>query len=352
MDNFVTQPAAPAPVSVAPAPAPSQPADSDTQVNAYLDQIFKGSSTGSAPVARTEPAPVSPQQFAQPQSGPAPLPVAAPGPAAVQSVNGQPQATHENPLPAGVRQRIAELTESRRQSDAALSQERAERARIEGYLLAQQQQARAQQQAPAAPDMIADPNGYAQWVEDRATSRAQALFAEQRREMEQVIGTRLQEVTHQSANLAWQADRQRAVTQYGADAVAAVESEMQSNPQLGKHYSYDQSGRPNPYAYTQAVAAFRTQQFQQEIPNGDLAAYKQRVIQEYLSGSPAALNQAATQYAQTQRQGLPAFPQSLSSLPIGGSQPETIPSDPNDSLRQMFARQRQERIHRSSSFGR
>lgn len=341
MDQTTTQPVAAPALAAA---APSQPTES---VDAYLDTIFKSSSSDvaqptTAPVVPTQ---VSSQPLAPAQTAPLTAPVTAPF-APAPMVNGQPVAAPpENPLPAGVRQRLSELSARAHQAETERQQLAQQNAEMRGYFAALQQQGQ-QVQRPQEPDIITQPKEYAAWVRDQALSEARAMVAQERQAIEQQLLPQVQQATVQAAKAAWQTDRMRAVEAYGAEAVSAIEAEMQANPRMGDAYSYDQSGRPVANPYTRAIGDRQMRQLQQAIPNGDLKAYEQQVIQRYLQ-NPAALNQVASQQALQQRQAYPASPQPLASLPTGGSQLETMPADPNDSLRQMFARQRQERMQRT-----
>lgn len=221
---------------------------------------------------------------------------------------------------------------------------------MRGFLLAQQQQQQVQRQQDV-PDHITNPQGYAAWVRDQVVSEARSVVAQEREALQRELVPQLQQVSAQNARAGWDTDRMQAVQKYGAETVAAVEAELRANPELGNAYSFDQNGRPARNPFTRAIADRQMHKLQQAIPNGDLQAYEQQIIQRYLQ-NPQALNQAATQYASQQRQAYPVSPQPLASLPTGGSQAETIPADPNDSLRMMFARQRQERVQRATAMRR
>ena len=348
MDDFATQPAvAPAPAPApAVAPAPSQPSVS---AEAYVDSIFGNSEpSNTAPVVTT---PVSPQPAPQTFAAPITAPVVDHATFA-QQVNGQPAAAPpENPLPIGVRQRLAELSDRARQAEASAAQERERAAKLEGYLIAQERagaQAAAQQQPPQVPDHIQDPQGYASWVRDQAVREAQAVAAHERQQFQQQVGAQIKSV----ARIGWEADRARAVATYGEETVRVVAQQLASNKQLGDHYSYDANGMPRADAFSRAVADYRATQLRQAIPNGDLRAYEQQVIQRYMNQNPQALDQHAAAYAAQQRQMLPAAPQPLASAPTGGSQIPQIPADPRDSLRQMFARQDADRRAKARQQGR
>lgn len=340
MDTFASQPAAtPAPVA---APAPSQP-DQSVNVDAYLDTIFnKSDASTAAPVVS---APVSPQPIAPTYATPVTPPVIAPA-IPGQQVNGQPVAAPENPMPYGVRQRIAQEHAQRTAAESRAYQAEQAMAEMKGYIAALTQQAGAQAQQrsapPPTPDMISDPNGYAAWVQDQAVQAAKQSFAADR----QALDAELRETRQVVAKTTWQTDRMRAVETYGAELVQQVEQQLASNKRLGDHYSYDQNGRPASNPFTRAISDMRQRALAQAIPNGDINAHNQRVIQEYLS-NPQALAQHASQYAAQQRQALPAAPQPLANAPTGGSHIDTISADPRDDLRNMFARQRAERAARA-----
>jgi hypothetical protein len=250
-----------------------------------------------------------------------------------QPVTPQPAAEvqpSENPLPAGVRQRLAELNERARQAEA-------QAAEMRGYLIAQQQQQAAQQQAQRqqqpAPDLVSSPEAWADHTQNRIMQEAQALIQRERQAMEQQLGTQMKQITEVTAKTAWQSDRQRAVAMYGEESVRAVETELKANKELGDRYSFARPGVPATDPYTRAVADYRNRQLTRAIPNGDLKAYEQQVIQRYLAGNPQAMQAAAAaQYAATQQAVV--APQSLAALP-GNNTFNTLILDPMEDLRQM-----------------
>jgi hypothetical protein len=344
MDQMTTQTAAPAPAET----ASSQPTEN---VDAYLDKVF-GSSSGStqpttAPVVST---PVSPQPTAPAHAAPAiGNPMVAPV-APVQTVNGQPAAAPpENPLPAGVRQRLSELNQRAQQAEAERQHMVQQMAEMRGYMLAQQQQAQGQQQQQV-PDHISDPQGYAAWVRDQTLAEVRHMTQQQQQQAAQEAAKREAAISRQtslsisksSEALAFQGLVGSGMPPDQAKKLISEATHAAVNSGLGNQFMA--TGDP----VNESIRWYRTQQLAKQIPNGDLNSYVEAEVQRRMS-QPQALNQQAAQYASQQRQAYPASPQPLSALPTGGSQAETIPADPNDSLRMMFDRQRREKIERAMS---
>lgn len=244
-----------------------------SKIIAPPDQAKPANPDAAAPGGADNPA-------AGPQGAPAgPEPAAQPSPS--------PDAALQNMVPGS---RLKEEADRRRAAEQAARDTALRLAQLEGFVHALQQQPQvqpAQPQPPADPHplpqqyrsasdfMIADPDGYHQWIEDRTAARVRAESQQQ-----------AAEVNAQLRNVAWQADDVRAAQLYGAEFVASVKEYVKSNPELSRRFS--KSLTP----YSDAAKWAREEQVRRAIPNGDVNAARINWLREALS-NPELLKEIA-----------------------------------------------------------
>lgn len=208
------------------------------------------------------------------------------GQAAPQAdANAQAQTPRDVPASALVEER-----NRRRQAEQAARQFETRLAQLEGYLQAIQSQPQQQAQPQAAPAdphplppqfktttdfMLADPDAYTSWVENRAAAKAQAVAEKAR-----------QDIENQVRDVAWQSDDIRAKQIYGAEFVEQVKAYVKADQQLSRQFSQYKD------PYTRAAQWAREEQVRRAIPNGDLNTAKANWLREALT-NPELLKQVA-----------------------------------------------------------
>ena len=291
--------APPAPVqTAAPSPATSQP-------------------------TTAEPHPVTPQLFAHGE----PQPVLPVGSDALTVDGRQPPSSYVT------QSRLKEEADRRRAAEQRAYEAELRVARYEGMQAQANRQPVQQQAKPVDPNplpaqfrsaadfLVADPDGYANWLESRAMHRAQAAVAPKLAAME---------AANQKA--VWGNDELRARQVYGDAHVEQVKTYVKANSNLSQHFS--QFSDP----FSRAAEWARNEQMRQAIPNGDINAYNV-MIAEQLLASPEFV-QAMTARSQPMAQNhAPQFPvgvpPSLSSQPRGAQNQPVMSTQ--DALKSYFA---------------
>lgn len=212
--------------------------------------------------------------------------------------------------------RFDEVNGERRDAISFARQMEAERNQLLGYLRALQSSQPQPQQAqapaePTLPDLISDPHGYAQAIEERALKRAEQLAEE-----------RIRDAQRMTMRNSWELDDMRAVAKHGAEVVNAAKVWVQQN-----RLDAQLSQRADPY--TTAVELYRVAQLRNAVPDGNLESFKERVVREAMS-NPEVLKQLAPHLLQA-RPGVQPAP-AVIPPPLSG-QPRTNATAPS----QMFS---------------